>query len=312
MSATATSAADLAEEVRWERMFPDQLERRFADWPVLYQTYGLCEPHGPQNAVGLDALKAHGIACLVARRHGGIVAPPDYGHIHELGDYAIWASRTIGEVERDWLTAVPPWHHFKTVCWHLRIADRIGFKAVVLVTGHYGVNYLDLKTLVDLVQPFVGARLFALADFEADVAGFDGRGEPQGDHAGRIETSQLWALEPAAVDVSRMPPAGAPGRFFAMGSDAREANRAAGERMVERQVAWLAHKAEELVGAYDAIKPTARLRTFAEVEELWQKVVAPAVPRFLSMQLDPRKTGEHVPEASRWSLNLHAADAYRG
>ena len=82
--------------------------------------------------------------------------------------------------------------------------------------------------------------------------------------------------------------------------------------MVERQVAWLAHKAEELVGAYDAVKPTARLRTFAEVEELWQKVVAPAVPTFLSMQLDPRKTGEDVPEASRWSLNLHAADAYRG
>ena len=159
MNTTVTSAADLFDEVRWERMFPDQLERRFAEWPVLYQTYGLCEPHGPHNALGLDALKAHGIACLAARRHGGIVAPPDYGHIHEIGDYAIWATGTIGEVERDWLTAVPPWHHFKTVCWHLRIADRIGFKAVILLTGHYGVNYLDLKTLVGLVQPFVGARL---------------------------------------------------------------------------------------------------------------------------------------------------------
>src|SRR4051794_24640591 len=182
------------DEVRWERMFPDQLERRFAAWPGLYQTYGLCEPHGPQNALGLDALKAHAIACLAARRHGGIVAPPDYGHIHEIGDYALWAVETVGEVERDWLTAVPPWHHFKTVCWHLRIADRLGFKAVILLTGHYGVNYLDLRTLVKLVQPSVGARLFSLADFEADAMGFDGQGTPQGDHAGKIETSQLWAL----------------------------------------------------------------------------------------------------------------------
>ena len=167
MNTTVTSAADLFDEVRWERMFPDQLERRFAEWPVLYQTYGLCEPHGPHNALGLDALKAHGIACLAARRHGGIVAPPDYGHIHEIGDYAIWATETIGEVARDWLTAVPPWHHFKTVCWHLRIADRLGFKAMILITGNYGVNYLDLKRLVDLVQPSVGPRLYALADFEA-------------------------------------------------------------------------------------------------------------------------------------------------
>ncbi len=89
-------------------MFPDQLERRFAAIPVLYQTYGLCEPHGPQNAVGLDGLKAHAIACLTARRCGGIVAPPDYNHIHEIGDYALWAVDTIGEVDRDWLSAVPP------------------------------------------------------------------------------------------------------------------------------------------------------------------------------------------------------------
>ena len=311
MATTMTSAVDLFDEVRWERMFPDQLERRYADWPVLYQTYGLCEPHGPQNALGLDALKAHGIACLAARRHGGIVAPADYGHIHEIGDFASWATGTIGEVERDWLTAVPPWHHFKTVCWHLRIADRIGFKAVILLTGHYGVNYIDLKTLVGLVQPFVGARLAALADFEADTVGFDGQGEPQGDHAGRIETSQLWALEPAAVDVSRLPPRGVPGTFFAMGRDAPEANRSAGARMVERQLAWHGEKAKELVRQHDALKPAQRLRSFAEVEELWQRVVAPALPAFLSMQLDPRKTDARVPPGSRWAVNFEGASAYR-
>jgi creatinine amidohydrolase len=275
-------------------MFPDQLEHRFGAWPVLYLTYGLCEPHGPQNAVGLDGLKAHAIACHAARRHGGIVAPPDYGHIHEIGDFALWAAGNIGEVERDWLSAVPPWHHFKTVCWHLRIADRIGFKAVILVTGHYGVNYLDLKTLVGLVQPAVGARLAALADFEADIIGFDGAGSPMGDHAGRIETSQLWALEPACVDVSRLPPEGVPGAHFAMGRDAREARRADGERMVERQVAWLGEKARALVAAHERAAPDVRLRSFDDVERLWRDVVEPALPGFLSMQADPRATGGEI------------------
>ncbi len=304
---TSESEDHLFDEVRWERMFPDQLERRFARWPVLYQTYGLCEPHGPQNALGLDAIKAHAIACLTARRHGGIVAPPDYGHIHEIGDYAIWALDTIGEVERDWMTAVPPWHHFRTVCWHLRIADRLGFKALILLTGHYGVNYLDLKTLVDLVQPSIGARLFALADFEADTSGFDGGGRPVGDHAGRIETSQLWALEPTAVDVSRFPPNDRNGPFFAMGPDAREASRTAGQQMVERQVSWLGRKAEELVAAFDEARPAVRLRSFADVERLWQDVVEPALPDFLSMQPDPHETGRTVPADSRWAVNWKPA-----
>ena len=60
-------------------MFPDELESAFKECPLLYLTYGLCEPHGPQNTLGLDSLKAHGIACRAARRHGGIVAPQTIG-----------------------------------------------------------------------------------------------------------------------------------------------------------------------------------------------------------------------------------------
>src|SRR5437868_5427175 len=101
---------DRMREVRWERMFPDELEAAFQVCPVVYFSYGLCEPHGPQNAVGLDALKAHAVCQRAAREHGGIVAPPDYWHIHEIGGYAVWAERAIGEA-RPWLTAVPPWIH---------------------------------------------------------------------------------------------------------------------------------------------------------------------------------------------------------
>src|SRR6185436_20145726 len=103
-------------KVQWERMFSDELEAAIAECPVVYFPYGLCEPHGPQCAVGLDALKAHAIACRAARAHGGIVAPPDYWHIHETTGYATWAARSVGEPPRTWLTAVPPWQHFKNIC----------------------------------------------------------------------------------------------------------------------------------------------------------------------------------------------------
>src|SRR5579872_3626742 len=169
-------------EVRWERMFPDELESAFAACPVLYLAYGLCEPHGPHNALGLDALKAHGIACRAAREHGGIVAPPDYWHIHEQGSYAVWAQHAVGHVDRTWLTAVPPWIHFRNVCYQIRAADALGFHAAILITGHYGPNWQDLDTLVSLLQPHVGARLCSLPDFRANTPGFDGRG---GDHAGK-------------------------------------------------------------------------------------------------------------------------------
>jgi creatinine amidohydrolase/Fe(II)-dependent formamide hydrolase-like protein len=292
----------MAREVRWERMFPDELEAAFAARPLVYFTYGLCEPHGPQNTLGLDALKAHAIACRAARAHGGIVAPADYWHIHEVGGYATWAARAVGEVERSWLTAVPPWVHFKNVCYQLRAADALGFQAAILLTGHYGPNWQDLKRVVELVQPRVGARLYALPDFEANQPGFAGDGKSGGDHAGRVETSLLWALEPDCVDVSRLP--GTPGPHFAMGANAREADRRVGERMVEDEVRWLGAKAGELLEAYGRERPKARLRTFAEVEALWREVVEPELGEFRTMQASWGSTGESVPEGSVWRVNM--------
>ena len=201
-------------ETRWERMFPDELEAAFDACPVVYFAYGLCEPHGPQCTLGLDALKAHAICRRAAEKHGGIVAPPDYWHIHEIGGYAVWAAANAGEA-RPWLTAVPPWVHFKNVCYQIRAADALGFQAALLVTGHYGPNWEDLKRLLALLQPHFDMRLYGLPDFEANQPGFGGSGA-SGDHAGKVETSLLWAVDPDCVDVSRLPPKGAPGPHFAM------------------------------------------------------------------------------------------------
>jgi creatinine amidohydrolase len=287
-------------EVRWERMFPDELEAAFAARPVVWFAYGLCEPHGPQNSLGLDALKAHGIACRAAQRHGGIVAPPDYWHIHDLAGCALWGMGAIGEVERKWLTAVPPWVHFRNVCYHIRAAEVLGAHAAIFLTGHYGPNWKDLKTVLELAQPLVGTRLYGLPDFEANVPGFDNDGASGGDHAGKVETSLMMALDP---DLTRMPPtAPAPGTMgpWAMGGDAHRSSRRTGERMVEDEVAFLGRKMQELLTEYDRCSPRHAFRSFDAVERFWSEQVAPRVKDFACMQLDFEGTGRSVPRSSVW------------
>ena len=289
-------------EVRWERMFPDELEAAFGACPVAYFPYGLCEPHGPHCALGLDALKAHAIACAAARTHGGIVAPVDYWHCHEVGIYGSWSMKYVGEVKRSWLTSLPPWQHFRNVCYHVRTADSLGFKAALFLTGHYGPNWQDLKTVLALLQPHVGTRLCGLPDWEANTPGFDLDGKSGGDHAGKVETSLLWALEPAAVDLSRVPPLDQPGTHLAMGANCRQANRLTGERMVRDEVRWLGAKAAALVAAYDGEPQEHRLLTFEQVEVLWDEVIRPVVKDFASMkQLGPGQ--DPVPESSVWHAN---------
>jgi len=287
--------------VQWEEMFPDELEAAFINKPVVYFTYGLCEPHGPQNALGLDELKAHRIACLAAERHGGIVAPPDYWHIHEIGGYAVWADAEIGRPPHTWLTALPPWQHFKNVCYHIRCADAQGFHAAILLTGHYGPNWEDLKTLVELLQPLVGTRLYGLPEFESNHKGFDGAGKETGDHAGKVETSLLWALRPELVDVSRIPPH-VPGQVFAMGRNAHEADRLVGERMVADEIAWLSAKADELLSEYERLKPEHRFTTFAAVEAAWKERIEPVLPRFQTMQRN-WSWQKDIPADSPWNKN---------
>jgi creatinine amidohydrolase len=283
-------------------MFPDELEGAFREFPVVYLPYGICEPHGPHSVLGLDGIKAHGICCATARAHGGIVAPPDYWHIHECGGYAIWASQRIGEV-RSWLTAVPPWIHFKNVCYQLRAVDAMGFHVAVLLTGHYGPNWQDLKTIVNLLQPHFAMRMIGLPDFEANQPGFDEGGDT-GDHADKVETSLLWALEPSGIDASRMPKEGVSGHHFGMGATARSANRRTGERMVADEVAYIGRLARTLLAEYQERERVPRKPlSFADVERIWTESIEPRIGDFESMKEFFEGQSEPPAPDSQWRLN---------
>ncbi|MCC7491175.1 MAG: creatininase family protein [Fimbriimonadaceae bacterium] len=284
-------------EVRWERMFPDELEAACAACPGVYLPYGLCEPHGPQSALGLDALKAQGIAVRAAQLGGGIVAPPFFWHVHELGIYAVWASERIGEA-RPWLTGLPPALFFRNVLYHLRTMAALEFRAVILLTGHGGPHMADFRRVVELLQPYFAPRLAVVINEGNPGFPTDGM---TGDHAGKVECSEMWYLDPACIDVSRLPPRGddrgAP--HFAMADHAYETSRRAGQHMVEGFARWLAAKLQELLAAYSASTPT-RL-SFAETEALWHDVIEPILPSLESMQQYRGPQG--VPPASRWHHN---------
>jgi creatinine amidohydrolase len=264
-----------AREVRWERMFPDELEAEFARHPLVFFAYGLCEPHGPQNALGLDSLKAHALVCEAARAAGGIVAPSSYWHVHELASAGAWGHEEIGQVPRTWLTAIPPWHYLKSVLYDIRTADSHGFHGAILFTGHSSCSPEDLGLLVELVQPHVGTRLLGCVQ---SAGGFPI------DHGGKAETQLLWAAHPECVDVSRIPPSGFPEPRWAMGGDAREADLRAGQNLLVAEASWLAERGRDLLGRYDHERPEHRLVTFGDVERLWTEVLVPALPRFRTMQ----------------------------
>ena len=293
-------------EVRWERMFPDDLDQALERCPVLYLPYGLCEPHGPHSALGCDGLRAHAICRRAATAHGGVVAPPHYWHIHEIGGFGIWASRKVGEVARPWLTAVPPWLFFKTLCYHVRAADQLGFRAAVLYSGHGGPHAQDAARFLELIQPRVGARLALVVEGDdlKDPSSPFAYGE-WADHAGKGETSQLWAVEPDAVDLSRLPAPDEPGPHFAMDPSAAESSRRSGDALLRHKTAYLGRVAAGLLAEHERLAPKARLLTYAEVESLWSEVVAPQFPTFSCMQ-DGDGT---VPPDSRWHANWRVPKA---
>lgn len=289
-------------EVRWERMFPDELEAAFDACPVAYLPYGLCEPHGPQNALGMDALRAHGACCLAAREFGGIVAPPEYWHCHELGIYGAWAHPRIGQA-RPWVTAVPPWVFLKNLCYHIRSVDTLRFHATILFSGHSGPHRLDVPRVLDVLQPHISTRLYAIMGAGTRESRFkDDKGT--GGHAGRGETSMLWAVAPDCVDLSRVPAPDAPGPHFAMGDYVSESDRRAGEQMTADAVAHLGAKVKELLEEHASLKPTHAPLTFDDVEAIWEKEIRPQLKDFASMQDGP----DAPPQDSRWHKNWHVPD----
>jgi|LFRM01.1.fsa_nt_gb creatinine amidohydrolase len=210
--------------VEYHKMRPSQIVKRRTELPVAYMGVGTIEWHGLHNPIGLDGLKANGIACYLAKRLGGIVMPTQY-----WGDNR----KEIAELEFD--PKVNPWippqidDHTLVIAelmqldknkflkdaerctqlggWRLWIElmvrtlfqiETLGFEKVVIIPGHYPL-FTPLQNAIAKYKEDGGAcKVLMLTD---QMYSDDGK---SGDHAAMFETSLMMALYPELVDINEL------------------------------------------------------------------------------------------------------------
>lgn len=210
--------------VEYHKMRPSQIVKRRTDLPLAYMGIGILEWHGLHNPLGLDGMKANGIACYLANRLGGIVMPTQY-----------WADnrKEIAELEFDpnvnpW---IPPYINDHTLAiaelmkldkkkflkdaercnkiggWRLWIElmirtlfqiEALGFEKIILVPGHYPL-FTPLQNAIAKYKDDGGVcRVLMLTDRMYSDGG------KAGDHAAMFETSLMMALYPELVDINQL------------------------------------------------------------------------------------------------------------
>mgnify|MGYP006417840407 FL=1 len=185
----------------------------------------------------------------------------------------------------------------KNLCYHIRAVDALGFKGALLFSGHSGPHRLDVPRVLDVMRAHVSVRLFSVIGTAEPESRFpDGKG--MGGHAGRGETTLLWAVEPDCVDLSRMPTDDSGAPHFAMGDYNDTSDRRLGELMVGDIVEMLAEQAAALIAEYDAREAGPAL-TYEDIEVIWDEEIRPMLPDFASMQT----SDDGPPADSRWRAN---------
>ncbi|CAN7603234.1 creatininase family protein [Rhizobium sp. LjRoot98] len=217
------------EGVRWEMLKPAEFLSRQAEKPVVYLPMGLCEPHGHIAPFGLDTIKADWLCDQAARRFGGIVAPTMAYHTHETGYHKPWLREVMGGVNPR-LAALPPHLVLETLLYQFRAFYNAGFQAAVVISGHHG-SQEDLRRVSSAFEAAYDFSTFVRTDPELVSGKFDG------DHAGRYELSQLLAIRPDLVEMSRADrvdhdPLGR----FAQNPDVEKASVSYGTEILEAQL----------------------------------------------------------------------------
>ena len=198
---------DEGRKVRLEEMFPWEISAAMAEAPLCYLPLGTLEWHGEHAAVGLDALKAHAVCVLAARRSGGLVAPPIYWSTDWREDLQDGGYLT-GGIERGERYHVPGsmfWLRPET--FHNLLLDvyeamrRRGFKAIVVLSGHWSIEHNIAAILATgkefrRTHPRMGWLLLTDQEVVADL-------HYPVEHAAGGETSLLLAIRPDLVALDK-------------------------------------------------------------------------------------------------------------
>lgn len=245
------------EEVRYQMLRPAQIISRRKDCPVAYVPLGNVEWHGIHNPLGLDTLKAEGIAVACARKGGGLVFPPLY-----YGECRLEALRDNNppvidamelpaenfEPDKMTFSATEQILNYQKLLLHiLDEVQSLGFEVGVLVPGH-GPLLAHAQAAVLVHNCRAKKKMLAWAFYDDCLV--QDKYPGLGDHGGGWETSFLMALHPETVDLDLLPPepekvVGAEGPIPPQNASA-EFGREILEAVVEKAVAEVRHRLENL------------------------------------------------------------------
>lgn len=218
-------------EVRLEFLRPREIEEARAACSTIFQPLGTIEWHGVHNVAGVDAVKAHALCVRAARKGGGVVAPSLYGGVGGMNEPHTFIMDPEDDVFSKLLR---PW--LEQLC---REMARDGFRAIIILTGHYGaaqqvvVRETAVRMSRALAIPVLGTPEYWLALDEGYM----------GDHAAWGETSLMMHLFPDTVDLSRL---GKPPYQGVGGRDPKESSAEDGRRLTETIVSRLATLAQKM------------------------------------------------------------------
>jgi creatinine amidohydrolase len=228
---TNKSDARNVREVRLEFLRPKELKEAQTACPTIFQPLGTIEWHGIHNVVGVDAVKAHALCVRAAEKGGGLVAPALYGGVGGMNEPHTFVMEPEDSVFSNLLR---PW--LEQLC---REMARDGFRAIIILTGHYGAaqQIVVRETAVRMSRvlgiPVLGTPEYILA-MDVDYTG---------DHGAWGETSLMMHLYPDTVDLSRLgdsPHKGVGGR------DPKEASAKDGRLITDTIVSRLAILAQKM------------------------------------------------------------------
>jgi len=220
--------------VEYHKLRPRQVVERREACPVAYLGLGTLEWHGFHNPLGVDGLKAHGVACYLARRIGGVAMPPLYWGDDRgvLAEVAFDPAKAAG---KDWF---PEGMDDQTVkiaagmelskqaflaeaersersggcrLWQELVEHMLfqiegfGFKLIVVYPGHGGFWGTPVSTAVESYGGNGGGVRTRIIR-ETDYSKYDEICHGCVDHAGTLETSMVMALYPGLVDLGELNP----------------------------------------------------------------------------------------------------------
>lgn len=214
--------------VHMERMRPRQVVDAMNKCPVVYVPLAPLEWHGPHLPIGVDAMHASAVCERVAELVGGVVYPTTYlgTETRRNKEELNWLGFSGDEyvIGMDFPGNILPSVYLDEAVYGVVVREivrslkRMGFKIIVLMSGHGALNHNSVLKRIGAEESDNGCQVVhrlvfpssnesdeCHQDFSSTENVEDEETELGVGHASRDETSITMYLFPEGVDLSELP-----------------------------------------------------------------------------------------------------------